>query len=205
MKVSVSILSEKNNYKEALYKINKTNADYLHLDVMDGSFTSSKSFTMDEIIDISNTSNKKLDIHVMSKNLDILIDNLIKLNPEFITIHSEIENKKIYIKKIKENNIKVGLALNPQTNIDILYNYIDKIDLILVMSVNPGAGGQSFTKEVIPKLKKLKELNNNCLIEVDGGINKESINYVKNYVNIVVSGSYITNSNNYQKSIDDLR
>ena len=206
MKISVSILSEKDNYKSAVSKLNETNSDYLHLDIMDGSFTEKSSFSFFESKDINDLSNKKLDVHIMSKNLDLILDDYISLNPEYITIHSEIENVEKYIDKIKENNIKVGIALNPETDINILNSYIQKIGLILVMSVVPGKGGQTFMKEIIPKLEKINKLKKdyNFIIEVDGGINNETVNYVKNSVDIIVSGSYITNSEDYQENINKL-
>lgn len=206
MKISVSILSEKDNYKEAVKKLNETSSDYLHLDIMDGSFTSKSSFSVNESIDINSITNKSLDVHIMSNKLDNILDDYINLKPEFITIHSEIDNTLKYITKIKENGIKVGLAVNPETDINILNDYLDKIDLVLIMSVIPGMGGQKFMKEVIPKLQKIKEKQKkyNFIIEVDGGINGETINHVYNYVDIVVSGSYITNSDDYQESIDSL-
>lgn len=207
MKVAVSILSEKENYKEAINKLNMTDADYLHLDIMDGSFTESISFNIDESKKICSLSNKKLDVHIMSTNLDTIIDEYIILKPNNITFH--IENKAIdkYIKKIKDNGIKVGLAINPDTNIDIILPYLDKIDIILVMSVVPGKGGQKFMKEIIPKLEKLRELQKDYSyeIEIDGGINDDTIFLVKDYADIIVSGSYITNSINYQDSINNLR
>lgn len=207
MKVAVSILSEKENYKEAINKLNMTDADFLHLDIMDGSFTESISFDIDESKKIDSLSNKKLDVHIMSTNLDTIIDEYIVLKPNNITFH--IENKKIdkYIKKIKDNGIEVGLAINPDTNIDIILPYLDKIDTILVMSVVPGKGGQKFMKEIIPKLEKLRELQKDYSyeIEIDGGINDDTIFLVKDYVDIIVSGSYITNSINYQDSINNLR
>ena len=143
----------------------------------------------------------------MSTNLDTIIDEYIILKPNNITFH--IENKAIdkYIKKIKDSGIKVGLAINPDTNIDIILPYLDKIDIILVMSVVPGKGGQKFMKEIIPKLEKLRNLQKDYSyeIEIDGGINDDTIFLVKDYVDIIVSGSYITNSINYQDSINNLR
>lgn len=207
MKVAVSILSEKENYKEAINKLNMTDADFLHLDIMDGSFTESISFNIDESKKICSLSNKKLDVHIMSTNLDTIIDEYIILKPNNITFH--IENKAIdkYIKKIKDSGIKVGLAINPDTNIDIILPYLDKIDIILVMSVVPGKGGQKFMKEIIPKLERLRKLQKDYSyeIEIDGGINDDTIFLVKDYVDIIVSGSYITNSINYQDSINNLR
>lgn len=207
MKISVSILKEKNNYKQAVQKVNNCSADFLHLDIMDKTFTFDKSFNENESIDINNLSNKKLDIHIMSSNLDFILDKFIALKPEFISIHSEIGNVEKYLDKIKQNNIKVGLALNPETNIDVLKKYINKIDLVLVMSVNPGKSGSKFNQNIIPKLEEIKKIQKNYsyLIEVDGGINNETIQYVNSYADIVVSGSYITNSIDYEDSISILK
>ena len=207
MKVAVSILSEKENYKEAINKLNMTDADFLHLDIMDGSFTESISFNIDESKEICSLSNKKLDVHIMSTNLDTIINEYIILKPNNITFHVENNNIEKYIDVIKENNIKIGLAINPDTNLSIIYPYLDKIDRILVMSVIPGKGGQKFMESIIPKLKYLKENQHkyNYEIEVDGGINDDTIFLVKDYVDIIVSGSYITNSINYQDSINNLR
>ena len=204
MKVSVSILKEKDNYVDAINKLNDTSADYIHIDVMDNTFTDSSSFDLTKMDDI-NTS-KKLDIHIMSTNLDYQIENAIKLKPEYITFHYESTNKIIkYINKIKDNNIKVGLAINPETNIDEIYSYLNNIDLVLVMSVVPGKGGQEFIMSTIDKLKKLKSFKTNFVINVDGGINNSTISYVKDYVDIVTSGSYVTSSDNYELSINSLK
>lgn len=203
MKVSVSILKEKNNYKEAIDKINNTRADYIHLDIMDGTFTKSSSF---ELSKFKNISNKKYDIHLMSTNLDQLINESIKLNPEYITFHIESTKDIIkYINLIKENNIKVGLAINPKTKLYKLKKFINLIDMVLVMSVTPGEGGQLFKVSTIKKLRKLREKYKDITISVDGGINKETCALVSNYVDIVVSGSYITDSDDYDSKINELR
>lgn len=206
--ISVSILSEKDNYKYAIEKINKTDADYLHLDVMDNTFTSSISFLYEEAKKVSKLCNKKLDIHIMSNKLDDILDYYIKLKPSIISIHFEsVDNIDKYINKIKDNNIKVGLAINPDTNVSEIYPYLDLIDIVLIMGVFPGKGGQKYIESTTKKLIKLKEIkdNYNYLIEVDGGINDKTIDIVKEYVDIVVSGSFITKSDNYQEKLDKLR
>ena len=207
MKVAVSILSEKDNYKDSIEKINKTDADYLHLDIMDSSFTESSSFSLNESKEIKELCNKKIDVHIMSTNLRKIISEYININPYNITFHIENNDIEKYIDLIKEKNIKVGLAINPDTELSTIYTYLDKIDRVLVMSVVPGKGGQKFMESVIPKLKYLKGNKDkyNYEIEVDGGINSDTVNFVKNYVDIVVSGSFITNSNDYQESIDELK
>lgn len=207
MKVSVSILKEINNYKNAIKKVDNSVCDYLHLDIMDSTFTTDSSFTVDDFKDIKSLTNKKIDVHLMSTNLDKLIDDFESINPSFITIHVEVPNIIRYINKIKNKKIKVGLAINPDTDIEKLYPYLELIDLVLVMSVNPGKGGQSFMTSTICKMQELKEIqpNYNFLIEVDGGINDKTINYVRDYADIVVSGSYITDSDNYDENIYSIK
>lgn len=207
MKVSVSILSEKENYISTIKKLNETSIDYIHLDIMDSSFTQSSSFIIDDFKDLNNITNKKLDIHIMSTNLDKKIEEFATLNPEFITFHVEVPNTLEYINKVKNKGIKVGLAVNPNTDIEEIYPYLELIDLILVMSVTPGKGGQKFITDTICKMQELKEIkpSYNFIIEADGGINEETIKYINNYIDIAVSGSYITNSNNYEENINKLR
>ena len=207
MKVSVSILKEINNYKNAIKKVDNSVCDYLHLDIMDSTFTTDSSFTVEDFKDIKSLTDKKIDVHLMSTNLDKLIDDFESINPSFITIHVEVPNIIRYINKIKNKKIKVGLAINPDTDIEKLYPYLELIDLVLVMSVNPGKGGQSFMTSTICKMQELKEIqpNYNFLIEVDGGINDKTINYVRDYADIVVSGSYITDSDNYDENIYSIK
>lgn len=207
MKVSVSILSIKEKLYEKIKMLNNTSMDYLHLDIMDGSFTLNSSYSILESKKIKELTNKKLDVHIMSKNLDTIIDEYIMLKPYNITFHIENENVKEYINKIKENNIKVGLAINPETDIKLVLPYLNDIDRILIMSVNPGMGGQKFIIDSTSKVIKLNEIKDkyNFEIEIDGGINSDTIKYVKDYVDIVVSGSYITNSDDYEKNISELR
>lgn len=205
--ISVSILSVKDNYKDSIQKINNTNCEYLHLDIMDNTFTKSTSFTYEESREISKLNTKKLDVHLMSENLDEVVDKYIKLKPDTISIHYEATDQvEKYIRKIKKNNIKASLAISPDTPVSEIYEYLDMIDTVLVMSVEPGKGGQKFIEKTIDKLKSLSKLksNYNFLIEVDGGINNETIKYVKDYVDIAVSGSYIVKSDNYQDKINEL-
>lgn len=205
MKVSVSILKEINNIKDAIEKTNESNSDYIHLDVMDNTFTDSSSFTIDDFKNIS--INKKIDVHLMSTNLDKLIDDFSALNPKYITFHVETGSTLEYIYKIKDKGIKVGLAINPETDLEKIYPYLELVDLFLVMSVHPGKGGQEFITDVVSKLQELKEIKDryNFEISVDGGINNETIKYVKDYADIVVSGSYITSSDDYDDMIDTLK
>lgn len=205
--ISVSILGEKDNYTSAIEKINSTSADFLHLDIMDNTFTYSKSFDLEQVKEIAKINNKKLDIHLMSYDIDIWLDECIKLKPDIISIHyEETENIDKYIKKIKNNNILIGIAINPDTLVSQIYNYLDKVDIVLVMGVYAGKAGQEYIESTTKKLKQLKQLQKSYKykIEVDGGINISTIKEIKDYTDIVVSGSFITNSNDYQMKINEL-
>ena len=205
MKVSVSILKERKNYLDVIEKLNNSKADYIHIDVLDNTFIKTSSFDIDDFKNIE--FNKKLDIHLMSSNLEKQINDFSLLNPEYISIHEEVGDTLKYLNKIKNKGIKAGIVINPETDIEKVYPYLEIVDLILIMSVNPGKGGQEFMKSVIGKMQELKEIQDryNYVIEVDGGINNDTIKYVSNYVDIAVSGSYITDSIDYDKNIENLK
>ena len=204
MKISVSILKEKDRLNEVINSLQNTSCDFIHLDIMDSTFTSNTSFSLEELNNIAN--NKKYDVHIMSTNLDYQINEAIKLNPELITFHLEA-TKDIdkYINLIKSHDIKVGLAINPKTRLWKIKKYLNLVDLVLVMSVVPGMGGQKFIPSTIKKIKKLKSKQSGFLISVDGGINNETIRELKEYIDIAVSGSYITDSDNYEEKIASLK
>lgn len=212
MLVSPSILSANfGALDKEIEKINNTNCDYLHIDIMDGHFVPNLTFGTPIIKHIVKTSKKPLDIHLMVKNIPFFIDLVIEFKPTFLSIHIE-EEKHInkMINYIKQLGIKPGIALNPHTSHLSLEYIIKDIDLILVMSVNPGFGGQTFIESSLDKIENIKamckELNPNCLIEVDGGVNNKNIDSIKNVgADIVVSGNYIFNSNNYKESIETLK
>ena len=208
MEISVSYLSSKYNTEKTISLIEKTNANYIHVDLMDGGFVLNKNFTIDEITKLLSKHIKPLDVHLMTFDPIIYIDELSKLKPEFITFHVEATKDIIKtIEKIKNYNIKIGLAIKPSTDLYELMPYLPLIDLVLIMSVEPGAGGQKFIMSSVSKLNeliKIRQDNNlNFKIEMDGGINKDTIKYVRN-LDIVVSGSYICMSENYQMQIDKL-
>lgn len=203
IKVSTSILTC-NNRIQATEKLNKTNTDYIHIDYMDGIFVDNKEFTIEEIKTLSKISTKKLDIHIMAENPEPIIQELKDLNIEYITIHYEI-NKPLdkIINLIHNQGYKCGISIKPKTDPKNIIEYLEKIDLVLIMSVEPGKGGQKFIPDVLNKIKKLKQ--NNLIIEIDGGINDTNIEELKNIVDIVVVGSYITNSSDYNKQINNLK
>ena len=203
IKVSTSILTC-NNRIQATEKLNKTNTDYIHIDYMDGIFVDNKEFTIEEIKTLSKISTKKLDIHIMAENPEPIIQELKGLNIEYITIHYEI-NKPLnkIINLIHNQGYKCGISIKPKTDPKNIIEYLKKIDLVLIMSVEPGKGGQKFIPDVLNKIKELKQ--NNLIIEIDGGINDTNIEELKNIVDIVVVGSYITNSSDYNKQINNLK
>lgn len=211
MKVSTSILSIKSNLSDNIKILDKSGTDYIHLDIMDGNFVTNKTWDYSDIKDILKDISTPVDVHLMVSNLDYYIDNFSKINPNNITFHLEAtDNINKYINLIKEKNIKVGLAIKPNTDINLIIPYLEYLDLVLVMSVEPGAGGQKFIDSSCDKIKLLKEIKElygyNYIIEVDGGINADTVKLVAIAgVDLVVSGSYITNSDDYKERIDTLK
>lgn len=205
MKVSVSILKEYDDLINAVDKVNKSKADYLHIDVMDGKFVNNLKFPVSACKDIMEASNKKIDMHLMVSDEDTVL-KYAYLMPDIITFHVEILNNKELITNIKKMGIKVGLAINPNTNIDTLLPYINDIDLVLFMSVEPGYGGQEFILSVLDKVKELKDkVSSNIVISIDGGINDRVAPLCKEAgCDMVVSGSFITDSENYDEKIKAL-
>ena len=205
IKISPSILSS-NNRIESIKKLNNTNADYLHIDTMDGIFVPNTQMPIEEILELEKNSNIPLDIHLMVNNPEEYIGKLANKNIECITIHIEIDkNIDDLINKIKSLGYKVGLSLKPNTKVSTLLPFLDKIDLVLIMSVEPGFGGQQFMPNSLNKAKELRELKPNLTLEIDGGINNTNIEEVKKYIDIAVVGSYITKSNNYNQAINNLK
>lgn len=200
--ISISILGIKDNIIDNYKKLDQTTCDSIHIDIMDNKFVSNtKEYEVDYIF------SKPKDIHLMVEDVDSYIDKYKYLNPSYITFHVEVKQDIDYlINKIKSNNIKVGLAIKPNTSIDALYPYLDKIDLVLVMSVEPGYGGQKYIESSTDKIDKLKELQKdyNYIIEVDGGINEETIIKACN-ADLKVVGNYVTASPDYQKNIDIIK
>lgn len=194
--LSVSILGIKENIEENIKKLDKLNIDYMHIDIMDGIFVPNKTWEYEEVKNNVEGTTTKKDIHLMVKNIKDYVDKFKNLNPEFITFHYEAtDNPLEIIKYIKKQNIKVGISIKPDTKVKKLKRLLEYVDLVLVMSVEPGAGGQKYINKStrkINKLKKIREKNNyNYLIEVDGGINNMTKSKAKN-ADILVVGSYIT-------------
>ncbi len=202
--VSGSFLSNNDKLYE-INRLNNSNVDYIHFDVMDGKFVSNKNITVSELPKLIDNVKKKIDIHFMVSNPDKYIEKICYYNIEYITIHYEIRNLEDYIDKIKNYGFKVGIAIKPETDIEKIYYLLDKINLVLIMSVEPGKSGQKFI-DVSDKINKLKQeiINRklNVKISVDGGINEEVLTYVKE-ADILVSSSFILSD--LDKNVDILK
>ncbi len=206
MKISGSILKIKND-KNRIEEIIDSGIDYLHLDVMDGIFVDNISLQYNECDKIKELSKIPLDIHLMVQNPINYIKDFIKLEPKYISFHIETKDIDKCIDYIKKTNTLVGLAINPTTKLEKILPYLEKVDLILVMSVEPGYGGQAFINSSLEKINYLNEyrIKNNLKfkIEVDGGINIDNIKQINS--DIVVIGSGITDSDNYKEQVDKIK
>ena len=208
--ISVSFLGSK-DIPKTLKLLNDTDTDFIHLDVMDGKYVSNKTLPFKEMKHIYEFTDKRLDVHLMVDTPSSFIKDYASLNTEYISIHLDTkEDLLANLKLIKSYGIKAGVAINPDEEVSLLIPYLPYIDLILVMGVNPGMGGQKFIRKTIDKLKELQVLrkeypNFNFKINVDGGVNDVVASKIINYTDILVSGSYVLDSNDYQKQINSLR
>lgn len=197
MLVSGSFLSDKLKPKEAINIFDKSDADYLHVDIMDGKFVLNKTYTIGDVIKFSSYSSKMMDIHLMVKNPDKYIDELCMLNVNDIIFHYEaVKNHMDVINHIKNNGVKAGVAINPETSPKVLFDLLSFIDIVLVMTVEPGKSGQKFMESALYKIdvlkKEIDEKGYKTLISVDGGVNETNIDLLKEKnVDILVSSSYL--------------
>jgi ribulose-phosphate 3-epimerase len=212
MKIAPSILSaDFGNLAEDVRKVSEAGADYIHVDVMDGHFVPNMTMGPMIVEAVKKATNVPLDIHFMVENIPFFIDMYKHLKPEFISFHIE-EEKHInrVIQKIRNEGIRPAVVLNPATPVSLLEYIVADVDMVLLMSVNPGFGGQKFIPSVLDKIKELRELaskkNPSLLIEVDGGVNDKNAPLLKEAgADILVAGSFVFKSDDYKKAIDSLR
>jgi len=203
IQISPSILSaDFSQLGNEIRRLEEGGADMIHVDVMDGHFVPNLTIGPPVIKALKKQCSIKFDVHLMISPVHKYIESYADAGADIITIHPEAtDNLEESILKIKSLNKKVGVSLNPESKIDIIINYLDKIDLVLIMSVNPGFGGQKFMPEVLNKVKQLKKIqsenNMNFDIEIDGGINFDNCQTaIEAGANILVSGTTVFKSNN---------
>ena len=205
MKIATSILNAENRIA-CIKELNNTTTDYIHIDVMDNKFVPNYQLPVTEVNELGKYTNIPFDIHLMVEDPKTFINNLTIKNTQCLTIHLEID-KDIdgLISYIKTLGIEVGIAIKPNTDIDLIDKYINQIDKVLIMSVEPGFGGQAFLESSIGRIKAIRNKRQDLIIEVDGGINDMTINKIKGLIDIAVVGSYITKNDDYQKAINNLK
>jgi ribulose-phosphate 3-epimerase len=212
IKISPSILSANfANLGEEVKLISKSGADYVHIDVMDGSFVPNITIGFDVIKSIRSCSELPFDVHLMINNPDNHIENFVKAGADIITIHFEaVTHLHRTIQNIKSLGKKAGVSIIPSTNENVLDYVLEDVDLVLVMTVNPGFGGQKFIYSQLKKIEnianKIAKLGRKIDLEVDGGINQENAKQVIDCgANVLVAGSFIFSNQDYSKAIKKLR
>ena len=199
------------NLQRDVEMVNNSKADWFHLDIMDGFFVPNISFGFPVISPIATHATKKLDVHLMIENPDKFITHFKDSGADILTVHYEAcTHLHRTIQAIKKEGMKAGVALNPHTSINLLTDLLSDIDLVCIMSVNPGFGGQKFIENTYKKVANLKDLReqtkSNFLIEIDGGVStKNARKLIESGADVLVAGSFVFNSKNPTKTIEELK
>ena len=203
--VSVSILGSSDKL-EAVRLLNGTSCDFIHIDVMDGEFVANKAFSMSLVRKINRITKKRMDVHLMVRDVEMYVKRLRGMNIGYVTFHIEaVGDMDIggIIGCIRDMGYGVGISIKPDTDIGVLRSIIDNVDMVLVMSVEPGKGGQEFMIESVARIQEIRKMRRDVIISVDGGINDMTSFLVD--TDMVVVGSYITSSSDYEERIERVR
>ena len=210
MLIAPSILAaDFSHLADEIHKVEHAGADWIHCDIMDGHFVDNISFGPAIVGFVRKQTKLPLDIHLMIEHADHYIPRFVDAGANSITVHVEPEAKHDVgktLQQIRDAGCRVGLTLNPETDFKLVEPFLDKIDMLLVMTVHPGFGGQKFRADQMEKVKRAKSLNGKIDIEVDGGIHSETAPVsIQNGANVLVAGTSIFKANDYTEAIRDLR
>ena len=211
--IAPSLLSaDFSNLKKDIEMVNESESDWFHLDIMDGHFVPNISFGIPVVKSIKKYAKKTLDVHLMIKNPEDYIEKFIEVGADIITVHLEAckENTVHILREIRQRNIKAGLAINPNTDYLSIEEYINLIDVVCLMGVFPGFGGQKIIDSTFQRCKEIRKIifNNKvkCHLQVDGGVTAENANkLLESGADVLVAGSYVFHSNNPKKAISVLK
>jgi ribulose-phosphate 3-epimerase len=208
--VAPSILAANfSRLSDEIHRVEAAGADWIHCDIMDGHFVDNISFGPEIVGIVRGLTSLPLDVHLMIEHADYYVPRFVKAGANSITVHVEAEAKHDVgktLQQIQDAGCRAGLTLNPETPFDLIEPFLHKIDLLLIMTVHPGFGGQPFRADQMQKVKRARSLNGEINIEVDGGINAKSAKIsIENGANVLVAGTSIFHSNDYAMAIRELR